>query len=114
MTASDASSNDEASYLYGLLRSYLALQDTPSRVRPADRRLARSLFQQAVPLALVRASFLVASARRAFRQPGSPPLGAVRSLHYFLPVIEELRHDPPDPAHLAYLSAKLVRPLPSR
>lgn len=114
MTLPHASLGDEDAYLAGLLRAYLSLPDTPSRARPADRRLARSLFQQAVPLDIVRAAFLLASARRAFRQPGATPLGTVRSLHYFLPVINELRLEPLDPAHLAYLSAKLASSAPSR
>lgn len=114
MTLPPASLHDENAYLAELLRSYLALHDTPSRARPADRRLARSLFQQAVPLDIVRAALLLAAARRTFRQPGATPLAPVRSLYYFLPIIQELCHEPLDPAHLAYLSAKLASSSPSR
>ena len=32
--------------------------------------------------------------RRAARRPDALPLGPIRSLHYFLPVIEELLHTP--------------------
>jgi hypothetical protein len=31
----------------------------------------------------------------------------VRSLHYFLPVVEEVLEQPPDPGYLQYLAGKL-------
>jgi hypothetical protein len=37
----------------------------------------------------------------------------VRTLHYFLPVIDEVLHQPPDPGYVAYLDAKL-KPLASK
>lgn len=94
-------------YVDALLRAYLELPVTTNRARAADRALARSLFAQNVPLALVRAAFLLATARRASRPSGAPPLGPVRSLHYFLPVIDELRLSPPDPAYLRHLQSRL-------
>ena len=96
----------EDRYVRALLRTYLNLPDTPARARPPDRALARSLFVQAVPLDLVRAAFALASARRASRPPTSAPLPPVRSLHYFLPVLDELRLAKPEPAYLARLLAR--------
>ena len=101
----------EDRYVKALLRAYLDLPDTPARARTPDRILARSLFAQAVPLELVHAVFALACARRASRPPTSPPLLPVRSLHYFLPVLEELRLSPPDPAYLAHLRARRSAPL---
>ena len=101
----------EDRYLHALLRAYLDLPDTPAKARPPDRTLARSLFAQDVPLDLVRAAFALASARRACRPPTSPPLQPVRSLHYFLPVLEELRLSNPKPAYLARLLARRSAPL---
>ena len=98
-------------YVRDLLHAYLDLPDTPARARPPDRILARSLFAQAVPLDLVRAAFALASARRASRPPKSPSLQPVRSLHYFLPVLEELRLSSPDPAYLERLLARRAVPL---
>ena len=94
-------------YVDTLLRAYLELPVTTNRARAADRALARSLFAQNVPLDLVRAAFVLATARRTCRPPGASPLGPVRSLHYFLPVIDELRLSPPDPAYLRHLQARL-------
>jgi len=93
-------------YVHALLREYLDLPDTPAKARPPDRTLARSLFAQDVPLDLVRAAFALASARRESRPPTSPQLQPVRSLHYFLPVLEELRLSNPEPAYLARLLAR--------
>ena len=47
-----------------------------------------------IPLTTVETAFLLASVRRAARRPDAIPLGPIRSLHYFLPVIEELLHTP--------------------
>lgn len=98
----------EHRYVTDLLRSYLDLPDTPTRARTADRVLARSLFTQAIPLELVRAAFALACARRTCRPAHAPPLGPVRSLHYFLPVIEELRLSPLDPAYIRHLHERLA------
>jgi hypothetical protein len=99
-------------YVEALLRAYLQLPVTMNRARAADRALARSLFAQNVPLDLVRAAFVLAAARRSCRPPGASPLGPVRSLHYFLPVIDELRLSPPAPAYLRHLQGRLATPRP--
>lgn len=101
----------EVRYVQALLRAYLDLPDTPSRTRSADRVLARSFFAQAVPLDLVRAAFALACARRACRPTNAAPLESIRSLHYFLPVLEELRLSPPGPAYLARLLTRRSAPL---
>lgn len=98
--------NDPESYLHSLATVYLRLPDTPSRLSRFDCRLARNLFQRQVPLAVVEAAFWLASARRASRSPGAPPLGPIRSLHYFMPVIEELLANPLPDSYLAYLRRK--------
>jgi len=55
-------------------------------------------------------AFLLASARRAARHPDAIPLGPIRSLHYFSPVIEELLQTPlrHSDTYLAYLRSKLA------
>jgi hypothetical protein len=35
------------------------------------------------------------------------PLPPIRTLHYFLPVIEEVLHNAPDPGYVDYLTGKL-------
>lgn len=78
----------EHHYVATVLAVYTALPDTACRPRHADRLLARRLFVEQVPLAVVVDALLLAHVRR-HRDPASPPQ-PVRSLHYFLPVIREL------------------------
>ena len=99
-------------YVEALLRAYLQLPVTMNRARAADRALARSLFARNVPLDLVRAAFVLATARRTCRPTGASPLGPVRSRHYFLPVIDELRLSPPDPRYIGHLRARLAQARP--
>ena len=69
------------------------------------------------PLTTAETALLLASVRRTARRPDAIPLGPIRSLHYFLPVIEELLHTPlhHGNAYLAYLRSKIrLRPAPER
>lgn len=109
--------NDLETYRQTLVDLYLRLPDTPCRLSRYDLRLVRQLWEQQIPLATVETAFLLASVRRAARRPGAIPLGPIRSLHYFLPVIEELLHTPlpHGNAYLAYLRSKVaLRPAYSR
>lgn len=101
-------SQDESAFVATVLRAYLDLPETPNRARPADRALARSLFHNHVPLSMIEAALLLASARRLVRPLTASPLNPVRSLHYFLPVIDELKANPPCPSYLDYLRRKIV------
>ena len=60
-------------------------------------------------------AFLLAASRRAARRPDAMPLGSIRSLHYFLPVIEELLAQAVPESYLAYLRSKVpVHPATSK
>lgn len=94
-------------YVAALLRQYLSLPGTPDRVRAADRRCARTLYQRGVSLATAEAALVVAAARRTLRSLERPPLAPIRALHYFLPVIEELLEQPLVPGYVQYLAGRL-------
>ena len=109
--------NDLETYRQTLLNLYLRLPDTSCRVSRHDGRLVQQLWERHIPLTTVETAFLLASVRRAARRPDAIPLGPVRSLHYFLPVIEELLHTPlhHGDAYLAYLRSKVpLRPAADR
>jgi hypothetical protein len=109
--------NDLESYRHALLDLYRRLPDTPCRFSRHDGRLAQQLWERRIPLTTVETAFLLASVRRTARHPDAIPLGPIRSLHYFLPVIEELLHTPfqQGDAYLAYLRSKVpLRPAPDR
>ncbi len=108
--------NDLEAYRQTLLDLYLRLPDTPCRVSRHDVRLVRRLWERDIPLTTAETALLLASVRRAARRPDAIPLGPIRSLHYFLPVIEELLHTPlhHGDAYLAYLHGKVpLRPAPN-
>ncbi len=94
-------------YVRRLLDLFATTPTTCGRVRPQDRQLAERLFRQATPLAAVEAAFHLAAARRIFRDPRRGPLSPIRSLHYFLPVIEEILTQPIDPDYIRFLEWKL-------
>lgn len=101
-------------YRQTLLDLYLRLPDTPRRLSRNDVRLVRQLWERDVPLRIVETAFLLASARRAARRPDAMPLGRIRSLHYFLPVLEELLAHPVPESYLAYLRTKMQMHIPTR
>jgi hypothetical protein len=55
----------------------------------------------------IEAAFLLASGRRAARRPDAMPLGPIRSLHYFLPLVEELLEQPVPKSYVDYLRSKV-------
>ena len=84
-----------------ILAAYCRLPDTPRCPRRRDRRLAERLVERGVPVPLVEAAFLLATARRQrHRTAHLPP---IRSLHYFLPIIEEVLRTAPDHGYVDYL-----------
>jgi len=94
-------------YVETVIRDYVWLPGTPRRASRQDRRLAAALYEQAVPLPAVRAALLLAAARRTLRSSHLMPLPPIRTLHYFLPVIEEVLHCPPEPGYVDYIAGKL-------
>ncbi len=94
-------------YVHRLLDAYRQTPTTAGRVHPADRRLAVQLFEHGVPLAMLQAAFSLAAARRIFRDPDATPLHPIRSLHYFLPVLDEIRSEPVDSEYIRYIEWKL-------
>jgi hypothetical protein len=79
------------------------LAGAATRPRTADRLLALDLHRRDVPLEIVEIALRLAVARRTARPPHLPPLPPVRSLHYFLPLIEQLPASPPPDGYLDYL-----------
>ena len=100
--------NDLETYRQQLLNLYLRLPDAPCRVSRHDVRLARLLWERDIPLTTAETAFFLATVRRAARRPDALPLGPIRSLHYFLPVIDELLAHPVPESYLTYLRSKVT------
>ncbi len=78
-------------------------------VRRADRMLAMQLYQRGVSASVIENAFVLASARRLMRPVDAPPLGTIRSLAYFLPVIEEVLAMRVGPDYFQYIRRKLEK-----
>jgi hypothetical protein len=81
---------EQRDYVRRLLDAYRVTPGTCGAVRGPDRELAAQLHQRGVPIETVENAFVLAAARRLIRPAGAAPLGTIRSLAYFSPVIEEV------------------------
>jgi hypothetical protein len=95
-------------YVRRLLDVYRATPGTCGTVRRPDRLLAAQLHQRGVPLEVVENSLTLAAARRLARPADAPPLGIIRSLAYFSPVIEEVMSLPVSPEYFRYLRHRIA------
>jgi|SRR5580658_959167 hypothetical protein len=100
---------DPHEYLRRLLEAYRTTPGTAGVVRRPDRMLAAQLHERGVPLEAVENAFVLAAARRMLRPADAAPLGTIRSLAYFVPVIEEVLRMRVGPDYFRYLRHKLER-----
>jgi hypothetical protein len=105
---------ESSSYLTSVMTLYLQLPETPMRASLSDQALVRRLDTDGVPLETVEAALLLGSLRRLIRPKEAPSLSPIRSLAYFLPVIEELSEAPTPGNYLDYLRLKLQQTAKTR
>jgi len=96
-------------YVRQVLDAYRKTPGTMGTVRRPDRLLAAQLHQRGVPLVAVENASVLAAARRLIRPTDSAPLGTIRSLAYFLPVIDEVLNLRVNPDYFRYLRQKIER-----
>ena len=101
-------------YIHQVLEAYRKTPGTTGAVRRPDRMLATQLFQSGVPVSVIENAFVLAATRRLVRPADAPPLGTIRSLAYFLPVIKEVQDLHVSPDYFNYLRLKLQRIAPPR
>ena len=101
-------------YIRRLLEVYRATPGTCGAVRRPDRLLAAQLYQRGVPLEAVENALILAAARRLARPTDAPPLGIIRSLAYFSPVIEEVLRFPVGPEYFRHLRSSIARFTPAQ
>ena len=99
-------------YIRQVLGAYRKTPGTMGTVRRADRMLAMQLYQRHVSASLIENAFVLAAARRLMRPADALQLGTIRSLAYFLPVIEEVLDMRVSPNYFQYLRHKLQRIAP--
>ena len=103
---------EQRDYVRRLLEAYRATPGTCGAVRRPDRLLAAQLHQRGVPLEAVENALTLAAARRLLRRADAPPLGIIRSLAYFAPVIEEVLSLTASPEYFRHLRNRIAT-LPS-
>lgn len=104
----------EEEYIRRVLEAYRKTPGTTGTVRRPDRVVALQLHQRGVSVSEIENAFVLAATRRLMRSADAPPLGAIRSLAYFLPVIEEVLGLRVSPDYFRYLRHKLERIGPIR
>jgi hypothetical protein len=100
---------EQRDYVRRLLDAYRLTPGTCGAVRRPDRVLAAQLHQRGVSLEAVENALVLAAARRLIRPAGAAPLGTIRSLAYFSPVIEEVLQLQVSQEYFQHLRHKLQR-----
>jgi hypothetical protein len=100
--------HSEEEFVRHVLDAYRQTPGTTGTVRRPDRMLAAHLFERGVSVTVVENALVLGAARRLIRPPDAMPLATVRSLAYFLPVIEELLERPVSANYFEYLRRKLA------
>ena len=98
---------DSAEYVQRVLNAYRTTPGTCGVVRKPDRAFALALLARGVPLDAVENALLLAASRRLVRPPDAPPLGIIRSLAYFGPVIDEVQNSSAGAEYYQYLRQRL-------
>lgn len=104
----------QGEYIRQVLEAYRKTPGTMGTVRRADRTLATQLYQRGLSLRVIEDALVLATTRRLMRPAGAPPLGTIRSLAYFVPVIEEVLELRVSPDYFQYLRYRLERTAPAR
>ena len=101
-------------YIRQVLEAYRQTPGTMGTVRRADRMVAAQLYQCGLSVKVIENALVLAASRRLIRPAHASPLGTIRSLAYFLPVIEEVLQLRVSPDYFDYLRHKLTRSGSSR
>ena len=100
---------EQCEYVRQVLEAYRSTPGTAGVVRRPDRLFAAQLYGRGVPLETVSNALTLAAARRSVRSADAPPLGTVRSLAYFSPVIDEVLQMKVGAEYFQHLRLKLQR-----
>ena len=95
-------------YVRRVLEAYCQTPGTTGRVHRADRVLVAQLHDRGISVEVIENALVLAAARRLSRPDDAARLATVRSLAYFLPVIEEVLEIHVNPAYFQYLRRKLA------
>ena len=94
-------------YVRRVLDAYRSTPGTAGTIRRPDRMLAEQLYRRGVSPQVVENALVLAATRRLMRPADAGPRGTVRSLAYFVPVIEEVLELRVSPDYFRYLRHRL-------
>ena len=100
---------ESAEYVRRVLEAYRAAPGTCGAIRQPDRAFALRLYERGAPLGVAGNALVPACARRLARPADAVPLGVIRSLAYFSPVIDEVLGLCVDDAYFQHLRTRLSR-----
>jgi hypothetical protein len=83
-------SHGQEEYIRQILDAYRKTPGTAGTICRPDGVLATQFYQHGISVSVIENAFVLAAARRLMRPADALPLGTIRSLAYFLPVIEEV------------------------
>ena len=95
-------------YIQRVLSAYRQTPGTTETIRRPDRLLAAQLYARGVPLHIVENALVLAASRRLFRPTEASPLGTIRSLAYFVPVVDEVLQLTVSQDYFRYLRRKIA------
>ena len=101
--------HSEEEYVRQVLERYRQTPGTSGVVRRPDRMLAAQLYQRGISVTVIENAMVLAATRRLVRPAAAAPLGTIRSLAYFLPVIEEVLELRVSPDYFRYVRQRLER-----
>jgi hypothetical protein len=98
---------NDAAFVSGVIGLYRRFAGGHVRPRRADRELAAVWHRAGIALDTIESAMLLALARRLERPNDALPLQPIRSLHYFIPVLDEVAARPLADHYIAYLRRKI-------
>jgi hypothetical protein len=98
---------DRQIYIRAVLALYARMSCSAFPARRSDRALAGSFYERGISLDTIEAALLLGLARRICRDDSTLPLPAVRSLHYFKPIVEEVAAKPLPFGYIRHLRLKI-------
>ena len=96
-------------YIQRILSAYRQTPGTAGVIRRADRLLAAQWYARGVSLQAVENDLVLAASRRLFRPTQAPPLGTIRSLAYFVPLLDEVLQLTVSPDYFRHLRRQIAR-----
>ncbi len=103
----DTNALSREEYIERVLEAYRKTPGTTGFVHKADRIVANELFKRGIALMVIENALYLAAARRIIRPKDARHLQTVRSLAYFLPVVDEVLDTAVGQEYFDYLRRKL-------